>query len=325
MKVRATLSYALLVAPEEPEGSLLLETMRVWREAVRHVVDYVIRTRQTGLTKVHRALYRLLRERYGLPARLAIDALRQGLWIAKAWLKNPNRGRRPMIKRLWMVLTPKLSYTFKAQDTVSILTLRGRKFYGLRYVPKWHGQYESWVPKEARLVFKDGRFWFKVVVEREIALMEPRGVLGVDINWENVTLSDGTCIEIRAFRRAYELKIHAERIQKRHRKSWRYVRAIRHRIKALGARARHVIEDACRKTALQVACIALEQRKAVILEDLSGLLNAKNRLGRDWRTRLALWAYRKLQAWIGWKCLQLGVPVFKVSPRGTSSTCPKCG
>ena len=38
VKVRATISYALMVAPEEPEGSLLLETMLAWREAVRHVV-----------------------------------------------------------------------------------------------------------------------------------------------------------------------------------------------------------------------------------------------------------------------------------------------
>ena len=81
MRVQATLSYAVKVAPEgATQVPILLDTMRVWREAVRHVVDYVIRTRQTGLAKVHHALYRLLRERYGLPARLAQDAIRQGVY-----------------------------------------------------------------------------------------------------------------------------------------------------------------------------------------------------------------------------------------------------
>jgi len=316
------------VAPEgATQVSILLDTMRVWREAVRHVVDYVIRTKQTGLTKVHHALYRLLRERYGLPARLAIDAIRQGIWIAKGWLKNPKRGRRPVIHSLWMVLTPKQSYTFKAHDEVSILTLDGRRTYKLRYVERWHGRYEGWKPKEARLVFKDERLWLKVVVEREVPLIEPEDTLGVDVNYTNITLSDGTRLELDAFKRAHGLKIEAERIQKRHRRSWRYVKAVRSRIKALGRRARNTIIDACRKIGLEVARRAYEAHMAIVLENLTGLkeANRKSRKARTWRSRLTLWAYRELQKWIEWKARLYGVPVFKVSPRGTSSTCPKCG
>ena len=328
MRVQATLSFAMKVAPEgATRVSILLKTMRVWREAVRHVVDYVIRTRQTGLAKVHHALYHLLRERYGLPARLATDAIRQGIWIAKGWLKNPKRGRRPVIRSLWMVLTPKNSYTFKAHDEVSILTLDGRRTYKLCYVERWHGQYRGWKPKEARLVFKDRRLWLKVVVEHEVPLIEPEGILGVDVNYTNITMSDGTRLELNAFKRAHGLKIEAERIQKKHRKSWRYIRAVRSRIKALGARARNIIIDACRKIGLEAAKHAYKARRAIVLEDLTGLkeANRKGRTARTWRARLALWAYRELQKWIEWKAHLYGVPVFKVSPRGTSSICPNCG
>ena len=328
MRVQATLSFAVRVAPDEAtQVSILLDTMRVWREAVRHVVDYIIRTRQTGLAKVHHALYRLLRERYGLPARLAQDAIRQGIWIAKGWLRNPKRGRRPVIHGLWMVLTPKQSYTFKSRDEVSVLTLDGRRTYKLCYVERWHGQYEGWKPKEARLVLRDGRLWLKVVVENETPLIEPRSTLGVDINYTNITLSDGTRLELDAFKRAYSLKIEAERIQKKHRRSWRYIRAVRNRIKALGRRARNIVTDACRKIGLEVVRHAYEARKAIVLEDLTGLkeANRKGRTARTWRARLALWAYRELQKWIEWKARLYGVPVFKVSPRGTSSTCPNCG
>ena len=272
MRVRATLSYAVKVAPEgATRVSILLNTMRVWREAVRHVVDYVIMTLHTGLAKVHHALYRLLGERYDLPARLAQDAIRQGIWIAKGWLENPKRGRRPVIHGLWMVLTPKGSYTFKARDEVSILTLDGRRTYKLCYVKRWHGQYEGWKRKEARLVLKDGRLWLKVVVEHEVPLIEPEGTLGVDVNYTNITMSDGTRLELNAFKRAHSLKIEAEHIQKRHRRSWRYIRAMRNRIKALGRRARNIITDACRKIGLEVVRHAYETRKAIVLEDLTGL------------------------------------------------------
>ena len=328
MRVQATLSYAVRVAPEgTTRVPVLLKTMRVWREAVRHVVDYVIRTGQTGLAKVHHALYRLLRERYGLPARLTIDAIRQGIWIAKGWLRNPKRGNRPVIKRLWMILTPKQSYTFKARDEVSILTLDGRRTYKLCYVERWHGQYRSWKPKEARLVLKDGRLWLKVVVEHEVPLMKPEGTLGVDVNYTNITMSDGTRLELDAFKRAHSLKIEAEHIQKKHPRSWRYIKAVRSRIRALGRRARNIITDACRKVTLEVVRRAHEARRAIVLEDLTGLkeANRRDKKTRVWRSRLTLWAYHELQKWIEWKARLYGVLVFKVSPRGTSSTCPNCG
>jgi len=319
------LSFAVRVAPDGATPvSILLDTVRVWRYAVCHVVDYCITRRQTSLAKVHRALYRLLRKRYGLPARLATDAIRQGIWIAKGWLKNPRRGRRPVIKRLWMVLTSK-SYSFKGRDEVSVLTLDGRRSFKLVYVERWHGRYRDWKPKEARLVVKDGRIWLKVVVEKDIPLVETEGFLGVDVNYANVTLSDGTRIEIPAFKRAHGLRIEAERIQKRHGKRWRYVKDVRHRIRALHARSRNVIIDACRKVGLEVARRAYEARKTIVLEDLTGLRNSVNRKSQLWRVRLSLWAYRELQKWIVWKARLYGVPVLVVNPRGTSSTCPKCG
>ena len=190
------MSFALRVAPEE--AALLLKTMRTWREAVRHVVDFCLTTKRTGLGVVHRALYRLLRERYSLPSRLALDAERQGIWIAKGWLKNPKRGQRPIIRKLWMVLTPRQSYTFR-WTKASILTLKGRRTVELVYVERWHGRYRSWKVKEARLVAKDGRIWLKVMVESEVELIKPERTLGVDINYSNITLSDGTRIELAVY------------------------------------------------------------------------------------------------------------------------------
>jgi len=322
VKVRATLSFALKVAPEE--ATLLLETMKAWREAVRHVVDFCLTTKRTGLGAVHRALYRLLRERYDLPSQLAIDAERQGIWIAKGWLKNSKRGQRPIIRKLWMVLTPSRSFTFRWTEA-SILTLKGRRIVRLVYVERWHGRYKGWKVKESRLVVKNGRIWLKVMVENEVELIKPEMALGVDINYSNITLSDGTRIELTAFRRAFQLKIHAERIQKRHHRSWRYLKAVRARIRALGAKVKHVIEDTCRKTANLVVSRALKAKAAIVLEDLRGLELATKKKRRKWRARLTLWAYRELQRWICCKAELAGVPVFKVNPKGTSITCPKCG
>jgi len=49
---------------------------------------------------IHNALYRELKEWFGLPPRLAIDCYRDALANANAWRNNPRRGRR-LVRYLW--------------------------------------------------------------------------------------------------------------------------------------------------------------------------------------------------------------------------------
>ena len=110
MLVKATLSFAMKLPPEPINP--IHETLLAFRDAVRHVVNWCIENKAVNLAKVHSSLYHRLKETYRLPSRLVLDAIRQGIWIAKGWLRNPKRGRRPVIRKLSMVLTPKQSYSF---------------------------------------------------------------------------------------------------------------------------------------------------------------------------------------------------------------------
>ena len=124
MLVKATLSFAMKLPPKP--ANPIHETLVAFRNAVRHVVNWCIENRVVNLARVHRSLYYRLREAYRLPARLTLDAVRQGIWIAKSWLRNPKHGRRPVIRKLSMILTPKQSYSFSWTEA-SILTVEGRK------------------------------------------------------------------------------------------------------------------------------------------------------------------------------------------------------
>ena len=144
MLVKATLSLAMKLPLEL--ANPIYQTLIAFRDAVRYVVNWCIENRIVNLAKVHSSLYHKLKETYKLPARLALDAVRQGIWIAKSWLKNPKRGRRPVIRRLSMVLTPNQSYSFSWTEA-SILTVEGRKTVPLVYVERWHGKYRDWKVK----------------------------------------------------------------------------------------------------------------------------------------------------------------------------------
>jgi len=63
----------------------------------------------------------------------------------------------------------------------------------------------------------------------------------------------------------------------------------------------------------------------VAVEDLTGLVEAIRALPKEHRVRLMALAYRRLLWWIKWQAAKRGVVVVEVDPRGTSTTCPKCG
>jgi len=58
---------------------------------------------------------------------------------------------------------------------------------------------------------------------------------------------------------------------------------------------------------------------------LTGLKEAIRDLPKERRTKMMALAYRRLLWWIKWQATKRGVVVVEVDPRGTSTTCPKCG
>lgn len=72
----------------------LLSLVDRYVQGLRHAVNAIIDRKLLRLGDAHRALYALLKERYGLPPRIAIDCIREALSIARSWFENPNHGSR---------------------------------------------------------------------------------------------------------------------------------------------------------------------------------------------------------------------------------------
>jgi hypothetical protein len=91
-------------------------------------------------------LYRDLVERFNLPSRIALDCYRDALTNVKSWRNNPKRGRRPIVKKLSMLLHPELSYRIKDGYMVIIGGIR-LKIIGL------DRRYDDYKNREARLIY----------------------------------------------------------------------------------------------------------------------------------------------------------------------------
>jgi IS605 OrfB family transposase len=118
----------------------------------------------------------------------------------------------------------------------------------------------------------------------------------------------------------------AENLQKRYPRRWRENKRILYRVRSFHLKAMKAMEDFARKVGKWVVEIAEEFGVNVIkLEDLRNLIKNVDKLPSEFRDKLYLMQYRRLQYWIGWQAEKHDILVQYVNPSYSSVSCPKCG
>jgi len=286
-----TISIGMMVSPE-PEA---IELLRRYNVALNYAINKILRLNLKKIGEIHNALYRELKEWFGLPSRVALDCYRDALANANAWRNNPKKGRRPRVKKLSMLLHQGQGYRVK-EGYVEIIGGVKLKIIG------WDGRYDEHENREARLVYKEGKMilWISKRIPRP-KQYKPRDVIAIDINERKIVYGDdeinkdiGTAVD-----RAYKWKILAENLQKKYSftryPAWRRRKAILNRIRSYHRKARDILEDWARKTPLKITRLAVKLQHALAREDLTGLINTLRRIkNKDHRTKLIIMGYSRL-------------------------------
>jgi putative transposase len=316
-----TISIGMRVSPE-PGAIELLSRYNV---ALNYAINKILRLNLKKIGEIHNALYRELREWFGLPSRIALDCYRDAIANANAWRNNPRRGRRPRVKKLSMLLHPGSGYRVK-DGYVEIIGGVKLKIIG------WDKRYDDYENGEARLVYRDGKMmlWVSKKIPKPKPY-QPRDAIAVDINERKIVYGDDEINEERGTEidEAHRWKKLAESLQKKYSSprypAWRRRKAILNRIRSYHRKTRNILEDWARKTSLEIVGLAKRLGYAVAREDLTGLINSLRKIkNKDHRTRLIIMGYSRLGKWIDRQAKKQGVPLAIVNPNGTSSECPKC-
>ncbi|BDB97003.1 RNA-guided endonuclease TnpB family protein [Saccharolobus caldissimus] len=324
--IRATVS--MKIALSEPLLALVNNYVKAIRFTLFWLKENVPNPNEKGvLGKVHEELYTRLREEYNLPSKVAEDCYRDALSVYKSWYNNPKKGRFPRVYKPTVWLTPKASYNVNLDNmTVRIAGVGELQILGY---PRNLKEYLSWRMREARLVVKGDKAFLKVVFEKPLEKAKPRESIAVDINMSEIVVGKDDTHYVRIPTRLHEVhhwKSLAENLQKKYPRGWRGNKGILYRIRSFHQRARRIMEDFARKVGKWVVEIARDFGANVIkLEKLENLIKSVDKLPKEFRDKLYLMQYRRIQYWVEWQARKHGILVQYVNPKYSSVLCPKCG
>jgi transposase len=167
-----TISIGVVVSPEP--GAI--ELLRRYYIALNYAINKILRLNLKKIGEVHSALYRELREWFGLPSRIAVDCYRNALANANAWRNNPRRGIRPRVRKLSMLLHPGSGYRVK-ERYVEIIGGIKLSIIG------WDRGYDGYENGEARLVYRGDKMilWISKKIPK-LKPYKPGDAIAVDIN-----------------------------------------------------------------------------------------------------------------------------------------------
>jgi IS605 OrfB family transposase len=322
--IRATVSMNIALT------NSLLVFSKNYLEALRYVLYWLKEKRinpnkRNILSIIHKALYNTLKS-YNLSSKIAEDCYRNAISIYKSWYNNPNKGRFPKIFKPTVWLTPKLSYTVNFNEMLVKISKIG-EFKILGY-PRNYKEYLSWNMKEARLVLNNGKAFLKIVFEKFAQKIEPKGSIAVDINMQNITVGkdDKNYVSIPTrINEIHRYKSLAEMLQIKYPKKWKENKNIKRRITTFHVKAKNIAEDFARKVSKRVIDEAIKINANVIkLENLKYMIKHVKKLPKEFRDKLYLMQYRKIQYWIDWQAKKHGLLINYVYAAYSSIKCPKC-
>lgn len=324
--MRITLTAKIKILPSEEEAKLLSETMRAYSGACNFASAHVFETRDLRLASLHKALYRELRERFELKSQMAQSVLRAVAARYKSIRTSGRKWVRPSFRHPECDLVWNRDYSLNG-GLFSVNTLRGRVKLAFRREGMERCLGGAWRFGTAKLVAKHGKWFLHVPVTKEVeecAAAGARNVVGVDVGVNFLAASYDSEGEARFFsgkevkhRRARYAKVRKE-LQRRGTPS------ARRRLRAMGSRENRWMRDVNHRVskALAESC---PPGTLFVLEDLTGVRGATERVRLKQRYVTVSWAFYDLRAKIEYKAALRGSAAVAVDPACTSQRCPVCG
>ena len=300
--------------PTVEQKMKLVDTMEQFNNACDTISKIAFENKCYNKFKLQKICYYEIRERFGLPAQLAIRAISKVVESYKVDKKCLH-----LFDKHGAVVYDQRVLAFKGLDKASITTI-----YGRVVVPLVYGSYtkleESRIKGQADLIYVKGELYLCIVVDvPEETPLTPEGVLGVDMGVVNIaTTSDGViyssdkCNKVRE--RFSKLKSTLQSVGTKSAK--RHLKKISGKERRFKTNTNHLISK-------QIVQVAKDTNRAIAVEELTHI-RSRTTVKKAQRERFGKWAFSQLRLFLEYKSKLIGVPFVSVDPRNTSRECSVC-
>lgn len=324
MQFTITAKIQVTVSPEQRQ--LLDDTLETYRSACNFVANYVYQTRDLKQFSLNKALYYRLREEFGLKSQMAQSVFKTVIAKYKTILENQHEWIKPDFTKPQYDLVWNRDYSLN-RELFSVNTLSGRAklpYYTAGMEKYFDGSYSFGT---AKLVKKHGKYYLHIPMTTEIPESSDSdicNVVGVDrgINFVAVTYDSkhksGFVSGKPIKQKRAKYKTLRKELQQRQTPS------ARRRLKAIGQRETRWMQDV--NHCVSKALVKNNPKHTLfVLEDLSGIRSATEKVRRKDRYVSVSWSFYDLEQKLKYKAALNESSVINVDPRYTSQTCPVCG
>ena len=322
-----TKTAKLQIYVSDDEKSLLLASMRAYSDACNFISHYVYTTKDLSQVSVQKHTYNTIRTKYGLPSQMACNAVRTVIGSYKTNKTNGFDWLECKYNTPQMTLSWNRDYSLN-KDKFSVGTLHGR--IKVNYAK---AGMEPYFDKSvfhfgtAKVVYKHGKFFLHISVNydaEELKDTDVCHVVGIDRGIRFLASSYDSNGKTTFFSGSHvkQKRAHYKALRKQLQQVG--TPSSRRRLKAIGQRENRWMQDV--NHCISKALVDSNPKGTLyVIEDLSGIRSATERVRIKDRYISVSWSYYDLEQKMIYKAKEHGQKVIKVDPRYTSQTCPKCG
>jgi len=315
------------ILPTLEQRIILDDTLRVVKDASNYASE-IAHTQNTlsSFKGLHYLAYKELRNRFGLKSQMTcnICTVVAGTYAS---MKSNKSNALAIYKHPKIVYYYNRDYSFKRDGLVSISTLSER--IKLEYIKTGLEHYfdGTWEYGAATLVKKKGKYYLHIAFKKDIPVCldsEITNVVGVDLGINYLATAINTSNQM-MFISGKSIK-NKRGQYKRTRKSLQKkgTASARRRLKKIGNRENRWMQDVNHCASKALVNFAGDN-SLIVLEDLSGIRTATEKVYKKNRYYTVSWAFYDLRQKIEYKAKLNGTQTVAVDPKYTSQKCPICG
>lgn len=322
-----TITAKIQISATADDKVLLNKTMSVYSDACNYVSDYVFQTHNLKQFSLNKVLYTKLRERFGLKSQMTQSVFKTVIARYKTVLENESKWIKPSFKKPQYDLVWNRDYSL-TQNCFSVNTLNGR--VKLPYFAEGMSKYfDHTIYKfgTAKLINKHGKYFLHIPVTYGVEasdISDIRNVVGIDrgINFVVATYDSKHKSGFVSGKAIKQKRANYSKLRKE--LQMRQTPSARRRMKAIGSRENRWMQDVNHQ--VSKALVKNNPKHTLfVLEDLSGIRNATERVRTKDRYVSVSWSFYDLEQKLIYKAKQNQSTVIKVNPAYTSQCCPACG